>query len=67
MYKEIITYFSMDLGDVDKTTYGLYNPETSKFHEISEEEYKALVKDSKDLLEYTGYLPLNIKPEWLNS
>ncbi len=45
MDKEIITYFGMDLGnDVDKTAYGCYDPETGKFHEISEEEYSKLME-----------------------
>ena len=44
MDKEIITYFGMDLGDVDKTAYGLYDPETGTFQEISEEEYSKLME-----------------------
>ena len=65
MDKEVVAYFSIDLGDVDKTAYGLYDPETGKFQEISEEEYEKFMKDSKDLQEWTGYFPLNVKPEWL--
>ena len=44
MDKEIIIYFGMDLGDVDKTAYGIYDPETGKFQEISEEEYSKLME-----------------------
>lgn len=44
MDKEIVTYFGIDFGDVGKTAYGLYDPETGKFHEISEEEYQQLIE-----------------------
>ena len=48
MDKELITYFGMDLGDVDKTAYGIYDPETGKFQEISEEEYNDLMFEVND-------------------
>ena len=44
MDKELIVYMGMDFGDVDKTAYGLYDPETGKFQEIDEEEYNKFIK-----------------------
>ena len=44
MDKEVVAYFGIDLGDVDKTAYGLYDPETGTFHEITQEEYQELIE-----------------------
>ena len=48
MDKEVVAYFGIDLGDVDKTAYGLYDPETGTFHEISKEEYDDLMFEVND-------------------
>lgn len=44
MNKELIVYMGIDFGDVDRTAYGLYDPETGKFQEIDKEEYENLIR-----------------------
>ena len=48
MDKEIIVYMGVDLGDVDRTAYGVYDPETGMFQEISEEDYNDLMFEVND-------------------